>query len=362
MSVEDTVRCVLVSSDRELAASVAELVSRMPGAELVATLTAARALARPPACDVLLIGDQPSESPAGLATELTAACPSAGVVLLRRDPDLQTYREAMAAGVRAVVSVPPAPAELVEAIGEVSRGVPSVEVSSRGALLAVAGAVGGVGTTALALALARLGGGTLVDLGHGWSRVGHAREPAASVVDLARVGTAMGIALDSVTVEAVPGQPVIAAPADPELLELLPPGFGATLAREARARWPLTLVDAGRATCAAGRELAASADMLLVVTSPDPRAAAATRALITSAAAWGVDADRTAVVVNRMRGGSELSSGGVERAAGCRVAAVVRERRRAMRAYAAGEDLAGWPARTPFAKLRGLIAEAVGER
>ena len=139
--------------------------------------------------------------------------------------------------------------------------------------------------------------------------------------------------------------------------------MGTSLAREVRRRWRLTVADVGRVTCPPARELAAAADLLLVVTTPDPRSAAAARSLVTKAAGWGTDAGQTALVVNRHGGGSELSPGGVARAVGCRVAAVVRERRRAMRPYAANHAAPPlWPRGTPFAKLGGLARGEAGDR
>jgi flagellar biosynthesis protein FlhG len=353
-------RCVLVSSDRELAASIVELVSRAPGAQLVTTLPAAQALARPPACDVLLVGDHPAAGPDGVR-ELGTAFAGAGIVLLSRDPDVHTYRDAMAAGVRAVVAIPPTPGRLIEAIGDAARVATGARATPPGRLVAVAGAVGGAGATALALA--RLGGGTLIDLAHGWAGPGRSCGGDTSIVDLARVGTALAESLDSVAGEAMPGVPLIPGPDDPELLELLPAGVGTSLAREVRRRWPLTVADVGRVTCAPARELAAAADTLLVVTTPDPRSAAAARSLVTKAAGWGTDASQTALVVNRHGGGSELSPGGVERAVGCTVAAVVRERRRAMRPYASNRVAPPlWPRGTPFAKLGGLARGEAGGR
>ena len=75
MSVDAPARCVVVTADRELAATVAELIDRMPGAELTACLEPARALAAPPACEVLLVGDHDEHPAAELAAQLSSACP-----------------------------------------------------------------------------------------------------------------------------------------------------------------------------------------------------------------------------------------------------------------------------------------------
>jgi hypothetical protein len=75
-------RCVLVTADRALAATVTELVGRMSGAELVASLPPARLLADPPGCDVLIVADDPDRLNG--AGGLAAACPGAGIVFLAR--------------------------------------------------------------------------------------------------------------------------------------------------------------------------------------------------------------------------------------------------------------------------------------
>ncbi|MGN6380329.1 MAG: hypothetical protein ACTHNU_15350, partial [Gaiellales bacterium] len=106
MTADRPARCVLVTADRELAATVADQVLRMPGADLIATLEPARALAAPPACEVVLVGDHHDRPASALAAELAASSP-AGVVVLARELDVATYRSALAAGARAVVGVPP---------------------------------------------------------------------------------------------------------------------------------------------------------------------------------------------------------------------------------------------------------------
>ncbi len=350
-----------MTADRELAATVAELVGRMPGAELVACLEPARALAAPPACEVLLVGDHDDRSAADLAGELAVACPAAGIVVLARSADVATYRAALAAEARAVVPVPPAPTELVEAVGEAARGALAARPARSGVLVAVAGAVGGVGASAAAITLALAGGGLLADLSHAWAPASLAAPAGGSVADLARLGPAVGGALDAVVAQLPGGVQALPAPDDPELLELLPPSLGSVLARELRARASLAVADVGTVTHGAARELVAAADRLLVVVTPDVRAVTAARGLISAAARWGAPADASGVVVNRWNRFAELSAGGIERAVGSPVLAVVRERARRMHDYRNGRtDLGRWPGRTPFAALRPVVRDLTG--
>jgi pilus assembly protein CpaE len=356
MTVDHPARCVLVTADRELAATVSDLVARTPGAELIATLEPARALAAPPSCEVVLVGDHHDRPASALAAELALTCP-AGVVVLARDPDVATYRAALAAGARAVVGVPPSPPELVEAIGDAARRSATGAASAGGVLVAVAGAAGGVGTTATALALAAAGKGVLADIAHSWAPSPLAAPAqAGSVADLARVGPAVEGALDAVISATPGGFGVLAAPEEPEMLELLPAGMGSGLARELRARARLAVVDVGLVTHAAAREAAAASDRLLVVVTPDLRAAAAARALVTASARWG-RAGAAGLVVNRWNRHAELSARALERTVGCPVEVVLRDRPRAMLDYRNGRaDPASWPAGTPFRAVGKLAA------
>ncbi|MGN6379619.1 MAG: hypothetical protein ACTHNU_11760, partial [Gaiellales bacterium] len=302
--------------------------------------------------------DRPASA---LAAELAASSP-AGVVVLARELDVATYRSALAAGARAVVGVPPAPAELVQAIGDAARRSASAGSPSGGRLVTVVGALGGAGATATALSLAAPTQGLLADLAHTWAPsplAGHT--PVGSVADLARVGPAVEGAVDAVVTRTTGAFGVLAGPHEPELLELLPAGLGAGLARELRARAPLAVVDAGTVTHAAARELVAACDRLLVVVTPDLRAAAAARTLVTAAARWGY-AGQAGLIINRWNGLAEISARGLERSVGCPVEAVVRDRPRAMLDYRNGRvDPARWPAGTPFrevARIAATLAEA----
>ena len=105
---------------------------------------------------------------AAWASEAVRACPYAAVVLLTEDAELETYRAALRAGVRAVVHLPLSAAALASAIADAARTSRShdgvLRRGAAGAVHAVAGARGGVGATAVALALATGTRALLVDL------------------------------------------------------------------------------------------------------------------------------------------------------------------------------------------------------
>jgi Flp pilus assembly CpaE family ATPase len=349
-------RCVLATADRALTATVTELVGRMSGADLLASMPAARLLANPPGCDVLIVADDPDQLTA--AGDLAAACPGAGIVLLTRQAGIETYRAALAVGVRAVVDLPLVPAQLVEAIGEAARSATGAAAGAPAPLVGVAAATGGAGATSVALTLARVGGGVLVDLGGGWGGLPLPDTPGSTIVDLARVGTAVGPALDALVQRLPGGMALLPGPPQREVAELLPAGMGTSLAREIRGRSSLTVADLGTIGCETAREIAVAATHLVVVCSPDLRSSSAARGLLTAASAWGVGGDAVRLIVNRRRRSAELSTRGVERAAGCPVVAVLDDRPRRMREYESGAiDLDRWPAGTPMATLQPLVGD-----
>lgn len=349
-------RCVLVTSDRALAATVTELLGRMSGAELVATMPAARMLASPPGCDVLIVTEEPGRPAIG--ADLAAACPGAGIIVLARDAGVETYRAALAAGARAVVDLPPVPAQLIEAIGEAARSTAGHSAPEAAPLVGVAGATGGAGATSVALTLARTARGLLIDLGGGWSGLPVPEAPGGSILDLARLGPALGPALEGVMQRLPGGVAVLPAPPQRDAAELLPPGLGGSLAREMRSLSRPGIADLGTVGCETARELAVASTRLLVVCTPDRRSCSAARGLLTAASAWGVGGDAVQIVVNRRRHSAELSARGVERIAGSSVAAVLDDSPRRMREYEGGAiDLDRWPAGTPMGALEPLARE-----
>ena len=349
-------RCVLVTADRALAATVTELVGRMSGAELVVAMPAARLLTDPPGCDVLIVADDPDRLNG--AGDLAAACPGAGIVFLARDAGIDTYRAALAAGARAVVDLPPVPAQLVEAIREAARSATGHVALAPAPLVSVAAASGGAGATSVALTLARVAGGVLIDLGGGWSPLPAPDASGSTIVDLARVGAALGPALDAIVQRLPGGIGLLPGPPQRDVAELLPPGLGTSLAREIRGRSRPSVADLGTIGCETARELTVASTHLVVVCTPDLRSCSAARGLLTAASAWGVGGDAVRLVVNRRRRSADLSARGVERAAGCPVAAMVDDRPRRMREYESGlVDLERWPVGTPMRALEPLARE-----
>ena len=134
----------------------------------------------------------------------------------------------------------------------------------------------------MALALAILGDAALVDMSHGWDDLNRTTSTSAgaSLVDLARIGPALAGALHTALVPVGDGTAqVLAAPPDPSALELVCAGLGDALVRELRESVAVGVVDLGRLTAGVARETIAGADRILVVVTPDERAALSARAV-----------------------------------------------------------------------------------
>ncbi len=360
MSSASSTRTLVVASDRELGARLTDMLRRAPSIEPLGVIAPARALASPPSCEVLVACDEPGRTAVELAAELVTACPHAGVVAVTVDPGVETYQSALAAGVRAVVAAPPSPAVFIQAVSDAARGWVAPRPRRLGSITGVVGGSGGVGTSAVALALAILGDAALVDMSHGWDDLNRTTSTSAgaSLVDLARIGPALAGALHTALVPVGDGTAqVLAAPPDPSALELVCAGLGDALVRELRESVAVGVVDLGRLTAGVARETIAGADRILVVVTPDERAALSARAVLTAAARWGAPVEHSGVVVNRWNRHAELSLRAISRTVGCEIAAVVRDRPNRMTSYTNGRvDLSVWPERTPLTALRAIAA------
>ena len=186
------------------------------------------------------------------------ACPHAAVVLLTEDTDVETYRAALRAGVRAVVHLPMTTAALASGIDDAVRAPTARRRPMRGAagtVHAVAGARGGVGASAVALALAAGVRALLVDLTRQprGSGVHAGPRPDRSLADLAQAGDALAAGIETVAVEHTSGLRFVAGPSDPDVLDILAPGWGSELVRELRAREPASVLDVGCVLSGASR-------------------------------------------------------------------------------------------------------------
>lgn len=337
------------------------LADDLPGVQLVGVVAPLRAVAgRLPPCDVALVADPGAGGAPGLR-QLVAGCGRPAVVLAR-SVEVDTYRRALGAGARAVLALPAVPSALGDALVEATAAAGHPATAPAGRVVAVVAAKGGAGATSIALALARLGDGLLVDLSGSWASLAALLGCRAerSLADLVHVGDGLAAAVGTVAVAHPGGLRLVPGPAGPEIAAALPSGFAAGLVRELRTAAP-AVVDAGTAAFTASREAAVAADRTLVVVTPDAYAAAAGRELVTALARAGATTDAFAVVVNRWSRRSELSLRSIARTVGAPVAAAVGSDGAAMGALANGRvRLERWPARSHAAALRDLAAELRG--
>jgi pilus assembly protein CpaE len=358
--IPQVVRCLVVSADPVLGAEMSALIDDLPGAQLVGVVPPLRAVAgRLPPSDVALVAD-PGETSAPGLRQLVAGCERPAIVIAR-SAGVDTYRRALAAGARGVLALPAVPAALGDALAEAAMAAGMTMTAVEGRVVAVAGAKGGTGTTAIALALARLAGGLLVDLSG--SRASLAAligcRSDRSLADLAHVGDGLAAAVETAAIPHPCGLRLLPGPAGPEVLAALPAGFAAALVHDLRMTTN-AVVDAGTAAFPAAWEAVTSSDRALVVVTPDSQAAAAGRELVTALVRAGAGAETTAVVVNRWSRRAELSLRGIARAVGAPVAAAVKLDPRAMDALANGRaDLDGWPGRSHADSLRTIVQELV---
>jgi pilus assembly protein CpaE len=361
--IAPVVRCLVVAADPALAGEMAALADDLPELQLVGAVAPLRAVSgRLPACDVVLVADPGSSMAPGLR-QLVAGCARPAVVLSRA-ADVDAYRRALAAGARAVLPLPSAPSALADAVGEATAAAgPIPGGAPAGRVLAVAAATGGAGATAVALALARVAGATMVDLSGSRTAVAGLLGCGSerTLADLAHVGEGLAAALDTAAVEHPCGLRLVPGPPGPELAATLPGGFAAALVRELRGAAGAAVVDVGVAAFPAAREAAVAADRTVVVVTPDARAAAAARELVTALARWEASADAVGVVVNRWSRRAELSLRGIARSVGAPVVAALGTDRAAMAAFDNGRArLERWPPRAHAAALRRLAEELGG--
>lgn len=351
------VRCVLAAAEPALAAACRAAAEAATGIDIVASVSRERVLGGPlPACDVLLVADAPGAPASGWAQDAARAAPGVAVVLLAEDTGVEAYRAALRVGACAVVSLPVSPAGLGAAVGDALRALGARAASpatAGGEVSAVAAARGGAGASSIALALAAGRRGLLVDLAG--SRAGLAFVLGAgtdrSLAELAQAGEALAAGIDTVSVEIEPGLRLVAGPPDPDLLSALAPGWGLELVREVRAREPVSVLDVGLAPSGPAREALTAADRLLVVVTPVRTSLEAARSLVLDAARWGA-AGTPELVVNRWSRRADVGLRSISRMVNAPIAAVVRDRPRAMAGYDAGRvDLTHWVRTGPAADL-----------
>ena len=359
MSAEYITRCVVIAADRGAGALIRELLDRLPGVELCAVLDPQQVVSgRVPVCDVALVCEDGASGSSRRTAEAAVALPGPGIVTICAAATIDTYREALAAGARGLVAGPPTREALADAIAGAARAARTVERPA-GRVVAVCGAKGGSGATAVAVGLAVSAGALLVDLADGRAQLAELLgcRSDATVGRLAQAGPDLDQALESV-ISTHRSELRMIAGGGHELLELLPDGLTSALVRSLRRAHHLAVVDAGRGLARASAEAVAGADAVLLVTTPDAQSAAAARAQVVALERAGVAASALGLLVNRWQRRAELSVRALQRACGAPVVCVLPERPDSMAELANGRaQLDRWPERRlrdPLVRLAGM--------
>jgi len=288
-----TQRLLIAVGDPELASAAAALASEGEDLEVVERVSDPQELARTLRrldVDVVALHDALGTVPVmELAREIATSFPEVGMVLLAPDPSQELMRTAMQAGIRDVVALPlsleqleasvRAAAQWSRALRERVAGEESAVGALGGALIAVAGAKGGVGTTTvamhLALSAARNAPGRPVclvdfDLQKGDLRAYMDTPYRRSVVDLVEVADEISVRhLQETLYTHRDGVRLLLAPDEGERAEEVGSMVARNVLGAVRARHALTVVDLGATVSEASAIGAEMAGKVLIVTTPD---------------------------------------------------------------------------------------------
>jgi len=301
-----TIRAIVATPHGHIAAQITALAEESPQLEVAATTADAvevTHLLRRGDVDVVFLHDELGPLPAiDFARELSSSFPDVGLVLLVREETTDLLRAALGAGVRAVLQIPVA----FEALDTATRDAADWSRSVRGrldgaqaereglggiggAMIAVAGAKGGVGASTvavhLALALAhgrRTGSVCLADLDlqAGDLRLLLDLPYRRSILDLVGLGDDLsGRQVDETVYAHNSGLRVLLAPELGEQGEDVPAAAARQVLGALKFRHEVVIVDVGAVITAASALAIELADQVLVVTTPDvPSLRAANRA------------------------------------------------------------------------------------
>ncbi|GHF60975.1 hypothetical protein GCM10010218_48130 [Streptomyces mashuensis] len=348
-----TIRILPAVADPDAGRALAELLGRLPGAEplrpvgdsarLLDVLAALGAAPGGDLPDVVLVHERIGPVPAlELVREVALRFPTTGVVLLTADPGPALYAAAMDCGARGLVALPPVYEELsarVQAaahwaqgvrrhLGAAAQGPAGAGAAPGGRLVAVVGAKGGVGTTVtavqLALAASAAGRGTvLVDLDLQSGDVASYLDVRfrRSVADLAGISDITSRVLQDAVFPHPAGPGLLLAPAEGERGEDVGDLAARQITAALRARHDVVVVDCGTQITAAGAAVIETADVVLLVTTPDVVAVRAAGRMVRMWERLQIrKAEETTTVVNRHTRGAEIQPPLVARTTGTRTA------------------------------------------
>lgn len=317
----------ILSNDSELRALVSRMCAiRTPAITVLPALPSMhKDLMMPMASQpdlVIIDASSFSDPPVILLERMAEKFPQAAIMLLSSDRSPEFLIAAMRAGVREVLSLPLAAADLDAALDRLSQKLVSAQ-PVEGKVLAFVSAKGGAGTTFVAanlghalsiLAQKRV---LLIDtntaFGDAILYVSDAR-PARTLIDVCRDIHRLDInLLESSVVRVSPQFAILAAPAEPDPAEDLNPDHIETIVHLARRHYDFVLIDLGRQVNTTSVRVLDNADSILLVMQqslPDLRGA---RHLLEIFGTLGYRRDKVHLVLNRQESGAPLSVVEVER-------------------------------------------------
>ncbi|MBZ4318462.1 AAA family ATPase [Streptomyces huiliensis] len=352
-----TIRILPAVADPETGRAVGGLLAQLPGVEPLRTVGDSTALLDALALlgagsvaglpEVVLVHERLGPAPAlEVVREVALRFPATGVVLLSADAGPALYAAAMDCGARGLAALPPKYDELgarVQAAAHWATGVrrhldagPGGPAgggpgAADGRLVAVVGAKGGVGTTVVAvqLALAARSAGhevALVDMDLQSGDVASYLDVRfrRSVADLAGISDISPRVLQDAVFPHPTGLGLLLAPAEGERGEEIGDPASRQITAALRRRYPLVVADCGTQITAAGAAVIETADLALLVTTPDVVSVRAAKRMVRLWDRLQIrKAEDTMTVVNRHTRTAEVQPPLVARTTGTRVARTV---------------------------------------
>jgi pilus assembly protein CpaE len=348
-----TVRILAGTGDPDAARALTGLLGQLPGVEPAPALGDSAALldalaraaeAGPEELpEVVVVHDVIGPMPAlDLVRDIALRFPATGVVLLTADTSPAVLASAMNSGARGVIGLPLSYDELgarVEAAASWAAGVrrhlspgrASLPAVAGGTLVSVAGAKGGVGTTVTAvhLALAAHAAGrstALVDLDLQGGDVASFLDVQfrRSVADLADIADVSSRVLHDAMYVHESGPALLLAPGDGERGEEVTDRSARLVLTALRQRYEVVVVDCGTQVTSANAVAVETADVALLVTTPDVIAVRAAKRMVRMWDRLQIRKPQdTTTVVNRHSRGSEIQPSLIGRITGTRMATSV---------------------------------------
>ncbi|OON81382.1 AAA family ATPase [Streptomyces tsukubensis] len=344
-----TIRILPAVGDIDVARSLTSLLGQLPEAEPALPVADATALLDTLARlagesldelpEVVLVHERVGPVPAfDLIRDVVRRFPAVGVVLITADTGTAVLTGAMDAGARGIIGLPlayDALAERVQAAAAWSAGMRrhlgnsgDVLAGPGGRVVTVTGAKGGVGTTlaAVQLALAAQASGravALLDLDLQAGDVASYLDVQfrRSVVDLAGINDITPRVLQDAVFTHPTGVGLLLAPAEGERGEEVTDRVARQVVSALRTRYDTVVIDCGTQLTAAGAAAVETADVALLLVTPDVMAVRAAKRTVRLWERLQIrKAEETVTVLNRHTRATEIQPALVERITGTRTA------------------------------------------